>query len=455
MNPVPIWIGVFYFSGVNITSLYDLYKQHPLICTDSRKITEGCIYFSLKGENFDGNTFAISALEQGAAHAIVDDATLPETVGLIKVDSGLRTLQELSAHHRQQFDIPVLGITGSNGKTTTKELIHAVLSQQFNVLATEGNFNNHIGVPLTLFKLRPEHDIAIIEMGASRQLEIKELCDIADPNYGLITNIGKAHLETMGGLEGVIKTKTELFEHIRINGGKLFVHTCDNPLVENAAGTDAFYYGALPTDDVSGRVTRDGDLVSVQWKRKSTDAPIEQSAVVRSNLTGVYNLPNIMAAVAVGIEFGLSDAQIAKGISSYRPANNRSEIRKSGPNTFILDAYNANPSSMEVAIDNLMGSDAEYRSVIMGEMLELGAIAKEEHRLICERLLTLGLKTVCLVGAEFSSFKADYPFHFFDDVESLNEWLPDHSFENETVLIKGSRGNRLEKAAELLLSGSG
>jgi len=439
---------------MDIPTLYNLYKQHPTICTDSRKVTEGCIYISLKGDNFDGNTFALEALKKGAAHSVTDDLTLPESKGLIKVENGLRTLQQLSAYHRNQFNIPVLGITGSNGKTTTKELIDSVLSQKFNVLATVGNFNNHIGVPLTLFGLNKAHEIAIIEMGASQQGEIKELCNIANPNFALITNIGKAHLETMGGINGVLKTKTELFDYVKHQGEKLLVHSCDRRLVENAKGTNAFYYGALPTDDVSGRIIRDGNFVSVQWKTKEADTPIEETPIVKTNLTGTYNLPNILAAVAVGIEFGLSNEQIAEGISSYQPSNNRSEIRVVKSTTFILDAYNANPSSMEVAIDNLMESAAENRSVILGEMLELGTTSNHEHKTICERLKVLQLKNVCLVGAGFAQFKSNYPFRFFENVDALNQWLPNYPFENETILIKGSRGNRLEKAAEILLQKS-
>lgn len=410
------------------------------------------MYVALKGDNFDGNTFAVEALKKGASYSISDDHTIPEEEGLILVKDGLKTLQELSSYHRQQFDIPIIGITGSNGKTTTKELMLAVLEQKFKVLATAGNFNNHIGVPLTLFGLQEAHEIAIIEMGASRQGEIKELCDIADPNYGLITNIGKAHLETMGGLEGVLKTKTELFNHIKANGGQLIVHTCDKALVGASQGLESLYYGALPTDDVQGRIVRDGNFVSVQWKRKNASQTIDDSPIVKTSLTGTYNLPNIMAAVATGIMFGLTDDEIANGISNYEPSNNRSEVRKKGTNTFILDAYNANPSSMEVALNNLVGSDAEYHSVILGEMLEVGSTSAAEHKAICERLQTLNLKTVCLVGKEFAQFKNEFPFDFFDNVDELNEWIGSCSFENETVLIKGSRGNRLEKAAEFLLA---
>lgn len=436
---------------MEIAALYELYKKHPVICTDSRKITPGCVYVSLKGESFDGNSFALEALEKGASHSITDDASMPDRAGLIKVKDGLRALQELASYHRHQFRIPVIGITGSNGKTTTKELMNAVLSQKFRVLATAGNFNNQIGVPLTLFQLKPEHEMAIIEMGASKQGDIKELCDIADPNYALITNIGKAHLETMGGLEGVLKTKTELFDHIRANGGRLLVHSCDKLLVENTKGERAFYYGALETDDVQGRIVRDGNFVSLQWKRRDTAGSLDDAPVVKTNLTGAYNLPNMMAAVAMGLVFGMSDAEIAKGISSYEPSNNRSEVRKKGTNTFILDAYNANPSSMEVAINNLMGSEGEGKSVILGEMLEVGPTSAEEHRAICERLSQLKLKTVCLIGSEFLPFKEAFPFHFFANVDVLNAWLNDRPFENETVLIKGSRGNRLEKAAAFLL----
>lgn len=437
---------------MEISALYELYCKHPAISTDSRKISKGCIYFALKGESFDGNAFALDSLEKGAAFAVVDDASLPDIKGIIKVQNGLKTLQDLSSYHRHQFEVPVIGITGSNGKTTTKELMFSVLSQRFNVLATAGNFNNHIGVPLTLFRLCPEHEIAIIEMGASAQGEIQELCEIADPNYALITNIGKAHLETMGGLAGVLKTKTELFDHIRNHGGKLLVHSCDKLLMQNASKDASFLYGALPMDDVQGQVVRDGNFVSVQWKRKSNEGTLDDAPIVKTNLTGTYNLPNIMAAVATGIVFGLTDDEIAKGLSSYEPSNNRSEVRKKGSNTFILDAYNANPSSMEVAINNLVGSEGDNHSVILGEMLEVGPTSTEEHRNICERLASLKMKTVCLVGKEFNQFKNDFPFQFFENVDQLNEWLNDHPFENETVLIKGSRGNKLEKAAELLLA---
>ncbi|MFM1875195.1 MAG: UDP-N-acetylmuramoyl-tripeptide--D-alanyl-D-alanine ligase [Bacteroidota bacterium] len=436
---------------MDIPSLYKIYKQHPIICTDSRKIVEGCIYVSLKGESFDGNRFAMESLEKGAAYAIVDDPNMAKDDRVIVVEDGLRTLQALSSYHRHQFQLPVIGITGSNGKTTTKELMHAVLSEKFKVLATVGNLNNHIGVPLTLFQLTDKHKMAIIEMGASAQGDIKELCDIADPNYALITNIGKAHLETMGGLEGVLKTKTELFDHIRIHGGRLLVHSCDKLLMENTRNDKAFYYGALPTDDVQGRVVRNGDLISVQWRRKGSETTLDEVPIVPTNLTGTYNLPNIMAAVAVGVVFGLRDDEIAKGIIGYIPSNNRSEIRKKGSVTYILDAYNANPSSMEVAINNLVGSESENHSVILGEMLEVGPTSSEEHRNICERLATLKLSTVCLVGKEFLRFKDEFPFHFFENVDVLNEWLSAHSFENETILIKGSRGNKLEKAAQLLL----
>ena len=407
---------------------------------------------ALKGESFDGNSFAIESLSKGAKFAVVDDHSINDQEGIIKVKNGLQTLQSLASYHRHQFNIPFIGITGSNGKTTTKELMHAVLNQKYNVLATSGNFNNHIGVPLTLFRLNNEHKLAIIEMGASKQGDIQELCEIADPNYALITNIGKAHLETMGGIEGVLKTKTELFDHIRIHGGELLVHSCDKLLLENTSNDTRFLYGALPTDNVQGRVVRNGNLISVQWKRNEFAGTLDDAPVVKTNLTGTYNLPNIMAAVATGIVFGLTDEQIAAGISGYEASNNRSEVRKKGTNTFILDAYNANPSSMDVAINNLVGSDGESHSVILGEMLEVGSTSNEEHHSICQRLQSLNLKTVCLVGSEFTKFNEEFDFNFFNNVDELNDWLQTNPFENETVLIKGSRGNKLEKAAERLLS---
>jgi UDP-N-acetylmuramoyl-tripeptide--D-alanyl-D-alanine ligase len=435
---------------MNIEQLYSLYTQHPAICTDSRRVTDGCIYLALKGDNFDGNDFAASALNQGAAYAIVDRVDIADDPRMILVEDGLSTLQQLARKHRDEFAIPFIGVTGSNGKTTTKELIHAVLSQRFNVLSTIGNLNNHIGVPLTLFRLDGSQDMAIIEMGASRQGDIEELCGIADPDFGLITNIGKAHLETMGGLEGVLNTKTELFAHVRRKDGFLFVHSCDHSLVEASEGTKRMTYGGLENDDVSGRVFRNGHLISVQWRRKG-NADWDGCRTVPTHLTGTYNLPNLMAAVAVGIHFGLTDEEIARGISGYEPSNSRSEIRSVGSNTLILDAYNANPSSMAVALDNLMATASPRHSVILGEMLEVGPTSAVEHRSVCERLQHLPLYKVCLVGKGFKSHEADFPFHFFDDVETLTAWLADQDFHEETVLIKGSRGNRLEKSGQRLV----
>lgn len=442
----------FLFTSMEIRELYERYNSSSGICTDSRKVTENCMYISLRGEHFNGNDFAVESLKQGAKYAVVDDPSVPDHEGIIRVADGLKALQDLSNYHRNQFSIPVIGITGSNGKTTTKELMYAVLKEKFSVLATEGNLNNHIGVPLTLMRLSSKYEIAIIEMGASKQGDIKELCDIADPDHGLITNIGKAHIETMGGLAGVLKTKTELFDHLRKRNGKMMIHSCDKLLMENAGNDAGFFYGTLPTDDVQGRVVRDGNLISVQWIRKGSTHKIEDAPIAKTQLTGAYNLPNIMAAVATGITFGLSDKEIANGLACYEPTNNRSEIRKSGSNTLILDAYNANPSSMEVAITNLIGTDAENHSVILGEMLELGDTSESEHRQVCDRLTTLKLKHACLVGGEFTKLKDEYPFQFFENVDELNVWLAANPFDNEVVLIKGSRRNKLEKAAEQLLS---
>jgi len=435
---------------MDILRIYSLFAKHPVICTDSRKVTPGCIYVALKGENFDGNRFAASALKDGAVYAIVDDAAVVADERYILVENGLKATQALAHEHRNHFSIPFIGVTGSNGKTTTKELMQAVLSQKFEVLATKGNLNNHIGVPLTLFELHDRHEIAIIEMGASHPGDIEELCRIADPDFGLITNVGKAHMETMGGLEGVLKTKTELYRHVAARGGMLFVHSCDHALVDAAKGVHSMSYGALPTDDVSGRIVRSGNFVSVQWRR-GAHVDWDSVAVVPTNLTGTYNLPNIMAAVAVGIHFGLTDEQIAVGLSAYEPSNSRSEVRQAGTNLLILDAYNANPSSMEVAINNLIAMDGERKSVILGEMLEVGPTSAEEHRAVCKRLQHLGLSNVHLVGKEFYAMKDDFPFMFFEQVDALNAWLQEHPLNNEVVLIKGSRGNKLEKAGELLL----
>lgn len=437
---------------MDINSIYSLFLKHPAICTDSRKVTPGCVYVALKGDSFDGNAFAKASIEAGAAYAIVDDAKVATDERFILVGNGLRTLQQLAREHRDHFSIPVIGVTGSNGKTTTKELMNAVLSQRFNVLATKGNLNNHIGVPLTLLGLTGVHDIAIIEMGASHPKDIEELCDIADPDYGLITNVGKAHMEGMGGLDGVLRTKTELYRHVAARGGTLFLHSSDDNLLKAAQGVRTVSYGALPTDDVIGRIVPNGNFVVVQWRR-SIELNWDLVPMVPTHLTGTYNLPNIMAAVAVGVHFGLTDIEIARGLTGFEPSNSRSEVRRAGTNLLILDAYNANPSSMEVAINNLMSMDGQRKSVILGEMLEVGPTSADEHLAICQRIATLGLTTVCLVGREFFAFKGDFPFNFFENVDSLVQWLPSHRSQDEVVLIKGSRGNHLEKAGEWLLNG--
>jgi len=434
---------------MTIQEIYALFLKCPIICTDSRRIEKGSIYVALKGGNFDGNAFAASALEAGAAYAVVDDASVVRDERYLLVDDGLAALQLLAREHRNHFSIPVIGITGSNGKTTTKELVYAVLSQRFKVLATKGNLNNHIGVPLTLFELTAAHEMAIIEMGASHPGDIAELCSIADPNFGLITNVGKAHMETMGGLDGVLNTKTELYRHVRANNGVIFLHSCDAALAGAASDATRFSYGTLPGNNISGRVVREGHLIAVQWRRDAhtdwNDVP-----VVRTNLTGTYNLPNVLAAIAVGAYFGLSDSEIGLGLSSYFPSNNRSEVRTVGSNMLILDAYNANPSSMEVAINNLLSMDGARKSVILGEMLEVGATSREEHRAICQRLQILDLVNICLVGKEFYALKDEFPFLFFENVDRCVDWLSGHPLQQEIVLVKGSRGNKLEKVAEHL-----
>lgn len=429
--------------------IYALFLKHPIVCTDSRRIVQGSIYVALKGGNFDGNAFAALALKAGAVYAVVDDASVISDERYLLVEDGLAALQLLAREHRNHFSIPVIGVTGSNGKTTTKELMNAVLSQRFSVLATKGNLNNHIGVPLTLVELTAAHDMAIIEMGASHPGNIAELCTIADPNFGLITNVGKAHMETMGGFEGVLSTKTELYRHLIAKNGVIFLNSSDAALSGLAKETPCFRYGTLPNADINGRAVRDGNFMSVQWRRDAltdwNDLPI-----VRTNLTGTYNLPNILAAVAVGAYFGLTDHEIGVGLAGYLPSNNRSEMRVAGSNLLILDAYNANPSSMEVALTNLLTMEGEYKSVILGEMLEVGATSRDEHRAVCQRLQTLNLINVCLVGKEFFALKDEFPFLFFENVDACIAWLSNHPLHNEVVLVKGSRGNKLEKVAEHL-----
>ncbi|MCX6243354.1 MAG: UDP-N-acetylmuramoyl-tripeptide--D-alanyl-D-alanine ligase [Bacteroidetes bacterium] len=427
---------------MTIEKLYEKFLDHPEVSTDSRNIPEGVIFFGLKGETFDGNEYAAMALEKGASYAVVDDKKFAAGSRCILVEDSLKTLQELAKYHRKQFDIPVIAITGTNGKTTTKELIAAVLSRKYRTLATSGNLNNHIGVPLTLLKLKKDTEIAIVEMGANHQGEIDFLCRIAEPAHGIITNIGKAHLEGFGGFEGVIQTKTELFRYLKSMNGSAFVNTGDPLLVEHSAGMQVIPYGngqpaeilELSSDPfVSLKIKLEKDMINVSTK-----------------LFGNYNADNVLAAACIGHYFGVAGSDIKDAIESYEPANNRSQLRKTESNVLILDMYNANPTSMEQALNHFSTYNSENKVLILGDMLELGSESDKEHLQVLALIDKLGFTDVYLVGPVFTRLNSKREWLCFQDSDLARMWLEHHKLQNSTVLIKGSRGIKLEKVVEML-----
>lgn len=431
------------------TQLYQIFLQYPVICTDTRKIVPNSIFFALKGENFNANQFAAKAIEEGCAFAVIDEKEHAKGEQYILVDDVLTALQQLANTHRKTLNIPVLGITGTNGKTTTKELIKSVMATKLDVFATQGNLNNHIGVPLSLLSVNKTHEFAIIEMGASKPGDIQELCEIAEPNFGIITNIGKAHLEGMGGIEGVLKTKTELYDWIRKVNGKIFLNSGQSMLVNSSAGLAKVTYGSTGEEDIIGKMVDSLPGVSLFWQKAFSTDEIEETGLITSHLPGQYNFENILAAICIGNYFGLSRAEIKKGIEGYIPANNRSQVVKKGTNTFIMDAYNANPSSMEVAVNNFKNYIGDNSVLILGEMRELGPGAEEEHKKLLEQVKSFNFAKVHLVGEGFQNLKDGYPFSFYENTEKLLEQLKSSPFQNATVLVKGSRKNQLERVLEI------
>ena len=453
---------------MEIKELYEIYKAHPVVTTDSRNCPEGSIFFALKGETFDGNKFAMQALEKGCAYAVVDDltqctmhnaqCTINESQFIV-VDNVLDSLQQLARYHREQLDIPFVGITGTNGKTTTKELVATVLSKKYRVHYTQGNFNNHIGVPLTLLSIKPNCEMAVIEMGANHPGEIKALADIALPTCGLITNVGKAHLEGFGSLEGVINTKKELYDNLAERGGHVFVNAA-NPLLmkalDNAQCTTnglkpwrkmhnvqltTYSSNAEVSADVNGRLLRCAPYVEFEWKSQ-----------LSTHFVGAYNLDNMLAAITVGLHFGVAEEDICDAISNYVPANNRSQLTKTERNTLIVDAYNANPTSMMAAIDNFELMEGENKLAILGDMLELGEQSALEHQNIVHRLIESKIEKVILVGKEFSQFIIhnsqfiiDSRFVAYESLEALLETQNIASMQSQLILLKGSNGIGLYK----------
>ena len=412
--------------------LYKLYLEHPQICTDTRNIIPDSIFVCLKGERFDGNTFALNALEQGAAYVITENADLSENPKCIVVSNSLRTLQDLAAYHRQQLKIPVIGITGTNGKTTTKELVSTVLSQKFRTAYTKGNLNNHIGVPLTLLSIKPTDEIAIVEMGANHPGEIADLCAIARPNFGLITNVGKAHIEGFGSEAEIIHTKKALYRSVMQDHGTLFVNVNDKVLRDGLDYDSVFYYA----DGGEDNIVNMSPYLRIRVAGHEVD----------THLTGSYNIFNFLAAAAVGHYFGVTDTQIAEALGAYVPSNHRSQINEIGSNIIISDYYNANPTSMEAAVRNLAKLNHPNKLAILGDMRELGSISHEEHLRIVGLCKELGIKTI-YVGSEFCSIQ---PEHGFADVEALNQHLIEHPITDSLILVKGSNSIHLDKLSALL-----
>lgn len=448
---------------MNIPELYELYQQYPSVRTDTRKLQKDDLFFALKGPNFNANAFAEAAIANGAAYAIIDDAAYAHITGTILVDDALETLQRLALFHRNQLDIPFIAITGSNGKTTTKELTHAVLSASYKTYTTAGNLNNHIGVPLTILSIRKDAEMAIIEMGASHQGEIAGYCNYTLPTHGLITNCGKAHLEGFGSFEGVKKAKGELYDHLRNNNGTAFVMWDYDYLRTMSRGISRIVaYSAMdhhanqkdpasPASQGSSSIEPSiiGEaLQSEAYLQALVRKGLTGERLIRSRLVGAYNLPNILAALTIGKYFKVDEEKMIKALEDYNPSNSRSQLIEKGGYRIILDAYNANPSSMRAAIENFRQIEAENKMLVLGAMAELGADSLKEHQHIIDLIRQHPWKEVILVGGDF--VKLNPPFRTFNDAAEAGKWLKSHSSGNAYLLIKGSRSAGMEKALEEL-----
>ncbi|WP_294605446.1 UDP-N-acetylmuramoyl-tripeptide--D-alanyl-D-alanine ligase [uncultured Bacteroides sp.] len=432
---------------MDITALYKIFLECTSVTTDSRNCPEGSLFIALKGDSFNGNAFAAKALESGSAYAVVDEAEHAPAGDshYILVDNCLHTLQQLANHHRRQLGTRLIGITGTNGKTTTKELMAAVLLQKYNLLYTLGNLNNHIGVPLTLLRLKPEHELGIIEMGASHPGDIKELVDIAEPDYGIITNVGKAHLEGFGSFEGVIKTKGELYDYLRERkSSTVFIHHDNAYLKEIAGGLNLISYGSEDGLYISGHVTGNSPYLSFEWKA-GKDGECHE---VQTQLIGEYNFPNALVAVTIGRFFDVAPEKINIALADYAPQNNRSQLKRTADNTLIIDAYNANPTSMQASISNFHNMKVENKMLILGDMRELGKEGPEEHQKIADFLTQCGFEDVMLVGDQFAAAKHHFPT--YPDARAVIEVLQKSRPHGKTILIKGSNGIKLNTVVDYL-----
>lgn len=426
---------------MQIEKLYDRFLEYPSVETDTRKLKPGDIFFSLKGPNFNGNLFARQALDQGAAYVVVDENPGFADDRIIRVSQVLGTLQELAGYHRGQFNIPFIAITGSNGKTTTKELVHAVLSSTYKTYTTEGNLNNHIGVPLTLLRIKRDAEMAVIEMGANHLNEIEGYCRYTAPTHGLITNCGKAHLEGFGGIDGVRKGKGELYDYLRLHEGTAFVMWDYDYLREMSQGIPHIHSYGTQGAEVTGKSLMSSDFLHVVLTGNSNN-----SLQIHTKLVGEYNLPNVLAAVAVGQHFKVKNERIKVSIEVYTPTNSRSQMLIKGTNKIILDAYNANPSSMKAAIENFSKSPDENKILVLGAMAELGPESKKEHQDIVALIKKYHWKNVILVGGDFHGISQ--PFPFFTGAAAAAAWLKENKSENSTYLIKGSRSTKMETILE-------
>ncbi len=422
--------------------LFQIFYQTSGVSTDTRKIKKDSLYISLKGESFDGNNFAPQAIKLGAKYAIVDNKDFENHTTIFFVENALLFLQKLANHHRKQFDIPFIGITGSNGKTTSKELINAVLSTKYNVLCTEGNLNNHIGVPLTLLNLTKDHEIAIIEMGANKPKDIEELCFIAEPNYGIITNVGKAHLQGFLSFEGVIETKSELYSFVKNKHGKIVING-DDEILNNKANSfqlEKINYGSNGENQIVGELIQLNPFVKLKWKKDNYCSP-----AIQTNLVGKYNFLNFLAAITFGTIFKVENEKINQAISNYVPTNNRSQVQKTEKNTLIIDCYNANPSSMRVALESFQEINHPKKLAILGDMFELGLESEKEHQKIIEYCNENNIKFLS-VGAHFKKQNSSG----FNNTTEIIEFIKTQGFSENLILLKGSRGIALEKIIEFL-----
>lgn len=423
-----------------IEKIYQYYSQKYLVSTDSRKIEEGCVFVALKGERFDGNDFAYQVAQENiAACVIADRKDLPHHERLFIVDDSLTALQELARLHREKCNIPIIGITGTNGKTTTKELTAAVLSKKYNLIYTQGNFNNHLGLPLTVLRIKPDTEMAVVEMGANHPNEIAQLCTIAKPDFGIITNIGKAHLEGFGSFEGVVKTKNELYDFIRNKNGRLFVNNDNELLVKLSNGIDSLTYGKDNNADIKASIASSNPYLIINWDDNE----------IKTNLVGDYNFENVMAAISAGCYFNIEKSLIIEALENYTPTNNRSQFIKSEKNEIVMDAYNANPVSMHHAIKNFRNISSENTLLILGDMRELGKDSEKEHQAIIGLIRELKFENVILVGEEFKK-AAGADFTTFANVEELLAYINDNEISGKKILIKGSNSIRLEKIVNVL-----